>query len=105
MESGLVKKSSSDFTEKLKCPSLSKVINQQPEEGSGHKPRLETQETHVVDTIPDVEGASPENYSKGAHERKKYHNISNDVRMQLIDAVESHGEKIKHVKIYHYLPS
>lgn len=29
--------------------------------------------------------------------KKKYHNIPNDVRIKLIDAVENKGEKIKHV--------
>lgn len=30
-------------------------------------------------------------------DKKKYHNIPNDLRLKLIDAVENKGEKIKHV--------
>lgn len=72
-------------------PTPSETANRKEEQSSVSSVYLEPEEekaqasTQQVDAIKDSA-------------KKKYHNIPNDTRLQLIDAVENKGEKIKHVK-------
>lgn len=97
MESDLIKKSIPDCSDTLKCPSPTGGTAEHPGIESDHKPHPETPNPQIKTESSQQEVASHENDAQNAHERKKYHNIPNDIRMQLIEAVEGHGEKIKHV--------